>query len=721
MNSNITLNKRKTLLATFVAMFAAGATTQGAMAQTEQWLLEEIVVTAEKRSASIQEVPISITAFSGDELVTSGIDDSRDLEMVTPGLVFTNNAGVGIVSIRGIGSPFAQGPGFDPSSSVYVDGVYQSRFTSSVLGLMDLERVEVLKGPQGTLYGRNSVGGAVNYISQAPSTEFGGDVSIQVGNYNLREAKLRMDIPIAEDLLFRGALMNVDRDGFTTNLGNGSDLEEEDSFAGRMSLHYIPSDSFEAIMHASFSDRSGAVNPGKKHLFIDPDGPLAAAESLDDPRTVRTDQVHHSSSESQSASLTLKWDLGSTKLTSISAYIDQTVGPYASDFDVTELPIVHIGTLGRSDNGLGFDTQSFSQEFLLASQGDSKLEWLTGIYYLHENAFGQSGTHLPGIDFHIQNFATNITDAYAAFGHVVYSLSDELRLSLGLRYSYEEKDFTHEVHINSSNVAGPRNRTVDWNSWTPKISIDYSFNDDLMGYLSASRGFKSGGFNAFGGIDDPVVDPEYLDAIEIGLKTTLMDGRMVLNGSIFDYDFSDMQVITVDTSAGIAGAYRNAGEAEIRGMEIELSALLSQGFQLDVGLSWLDAEFVDFETGGTNLRGNKVPNSPEFTANVGVKYSQSIGSWGNVQMVADYYYSDEIFNNEFNDVSWTAGSYDLLNLRLTLEPNSGSWQFALFGKNVTDELVLELPYNFPAFLGDDALLAHLGPPRTYGAEFTYKF
>jgi iron complex outermembrane recepter protein len=500
---SMNIKHRKSLLATLVGLFAAGgaatATAQDEMQESAraQNVLDEIIVTAEKREASLQKVPIAITAFTGDQLANAGIDGSEALELVTPGMSFLSVAELGVITIRGVGSPFLQGSALDPSTSVYIDGVYQSRFTSAHLKLMDIERVEVLKGPQGVLYGRNSPGGAVNYITRGPQNELGGKLNVSVGNYDLRKVQGQIDIPIIEDkLLFRGAIHRETRDGYSENLLLPSDaLEEEDLFAARFALQYMPSENIDIILRAGISDREGGLLPAFKVEKIDPTAPNAGMEIVDDPRKINADQPNYTSFNDEYVDLTINFDMDWATLSSISAYIDREVGPKIRDVDGSELALGHQGEVGVR-NGTQYDTESFSQEFLLASNGDEALDWVLGAFYFEENPFIVGGFDAPFVDSFFVTTSQAYTEAYAIFGHASYELSEKIRLNAGIRYSSEDREQTRALEINSALVAGPETVSDSWSSVTPKIGIDYFINDDTMTYVSFSQGFKSGGFES---------------------------------------------------------------------------------------------------------------------------------------------------------------------------------------------------------------------------------
>ena len=715
-------NKRKTVLATMVGLFAAGGMT-ATMAQEQvgesaraQGVLDEVIVTAEKREASIQDVPIAITAFSGHGLERAGITESVDLEMVTPGLVISTNTANAIITIRGIGSPFSQGVGTDPSSAVYVDGVYQPRFSDALLSLMDLERVEVLKGPQGTVYGRNAVGGAINFISKKPSNEFGGSVTAAVGNYNLRKLTAKIDVPIIDDkLLFGGAVLRETRDAYTENILNSDfDMDEQDLLMGRFSLNYLPNDEVDILIRAGFSDQEGDVQPAHKQVNIDPNGPSAGATIISDPRKVMADSNNELPKESYYVNTTIKVDLNELTLTSITAYNDSETGPLQADFDATELPVIFFGIPG----GTLSLSESVSQEFVLSSTDNDDYGWLAGLYYFHEEAsnelFGANRTSF-GFPLNLQTWE-NETDAYAVFANGYYFIHENLRANVGIRYSSEEKTFTNSRFDQFGNLtAGPIEQDESWESWTPKVGLDYYLAENSMLYFSVSKGFKSGALSPSG-----AVEPEDLLAYEIGLKTVLFDDRAKINISAFDYDFTDMQVFAVNETNPGTLLLQNAGESDITGLEVEVSALPVDRLQLDLGLSWIDAEFVDFPVVGGNRAGNEIPNTPEFTANLAINYFMPLGDWGELTSRVDYYYSAEKYFKEDNDPRSLQDEYELINARLTLEPNDGEWTVSLYGKNMTDELVSK--FNLVnSFLFGSGHLVTYAPPRTYGIEATYNF
>ena len=720
-------NKRKNLLATFVAVFAAGATAQNDFNEpaSAQTALEEIIVTAQKRAESLQDVPISVTALSGKDLVNAGVDSSMDLERIVPGLVVSDFGRNGNITLRGIGAPFNQGPGTDNSISTYIDGAYQSRFSSALLDLMDLERVEVLRGPQGVLNGRNSTGGSIHYYSKSPAEELSGQVAIEAGNYGLRKFKGSVDIPLIDDeLLFRASMMRTTRDGYTENLSDPSDdHDRDDLLAGRVTLKYLPTETLDITLHGTFTDDDGDFAAWKM-LNLDETSLLAGATQIDDPRKVMTNTGPRiAPMRNWNIDATVKWDLSWAVLTSISAYSDVSVGPFRYDVDATEIPVLNQGEENKT-NGLVEDAKTVSQEFLLSSQGEGRLNWVVGAYYLKDKQSWLTGIEIPPFSLPLISFdASTEVDGYATFGHIAYDLTDKIRINTGLRYSYEEKTNTSSQLLGFETVAGPVTQSKSWDAWTPKFGLDYFISDNTMMYISASKGFKSGAFNPTG-VGEPPVNPETNNAYEIGLKSTMLNDRLRLNLSVFDYDYTDLQVQSVDSNVQLA--FQNSGEAEIQGLEVEITALPTDKLKLDVALSLLDAEYVEFVSLDENglpisLAGNTLPNSPDFTASVGIEYTQPINGWGHAIMRTDYYYSDEKFFNEFNDpVRAYQKAYGLWNARISFESLEGSWNLSLFGKNLTDEVLLSTTFVLPDFFGE-GYVGFLNAPRTFGAEFEYNF
>ena len=718
-------NKRKTVLATMVGLFATGgmatAIAQGVPEESSGFQLEEVVVTAQKREQNLQGVGISVNAFSGGRLKSSGVGDTWDLEMVSPGVNIGSIDKIPKIFIRGVGSTRLSGPGADSSSSVYVDGVYQARFLSAVVDVLDLDRVEVLKGPQGTLYGRNSTGGAIKYVSKAPDSDLGGGLSVEKGNYDFTKVDANLNIPLIQDkLLFRGSVVKQARDGFTENVVNSSyDADKEDLVSSRFTVNYIATSNLDITIHATAVNDDGDP-PGKKNFInLDDPGIYGDALILDDPREVASNFGPPSAEvRNRALDATINWDLGWANLTTITAYNDMQMMPWREDVDATELTHMQQGV--DDADGLSGDSQALSHEMLLSSNDSERLEWIAGLYYLKEDATWLSGFDftLPVFQSFFSNLGINETNAYAAFGQVGYFVNEKTRLNAGLRYSYEEKKFASMLQNNF--IPGPLVKQEDnWSDVSSKVGVDYFFSDDVMIYLTASSGFKSGAFNFTGG---PAVDPEYIDAYELGAKTTLLDGRVKLNTSAFYYDYTDLQVENFDRDLGVS-IIENAAEATISGLELSFDGLITEDFRLGIDLAWLDAtfdSFTAFKNGGPeDVSGNDMPLAPEFTSNVNFSYTHNIKNLGVLVARVDYYYSSKKYFDQFNEDPLVQGSYDVVNARVSLESFSEDWSVYLFGKNITDEVIVS--GGFQAGGTGSGYIGSLRPPRTYGLGVSYSF
>jgi len=435
----------------------------------------------------------------------------------------------------------------------------------------------------------------------------------------------------------------------------------------------------------------------------------------------------------RSIDLNVEWDLGWATLTSITAYTDNKDGPWQQDFDETEILGINQGNHSGPSldepfgKGLLLETETLSQELVLASQNNDTLEWLAGVYYLDDRPSWLTGIDIPQFSLPFsQNASTTNVNAYAAFAHFSYALTEKLRVNGGLRYSDETKKITSSNFVSGILTSGPTVRQNGWNALTPKLGLDYFPNEDVMIYLSVTEGFKSGAFNT-GGVDSSV-EPEYITAYEVGVKSTWLEGRLRMNASAFQYDYKDLQVSTPEEVDGkIVGVLNNAAKADIKGLEIEISVLPVEDLHIDVGLAFLDAtykEFVTFLPDGSvrDASGSTLPQAPKFTANVGIEYTNRMDKLdGDVRLRLDYYHSGKKFFDQYENPFVNQEAYDLLNARVSFTSQDRKWQVSVFGKNLTDELVITRGLYIPVLFGINGYQADLAPPRTYGVEFGYNF
>jgi len=762
--------KLKVVIRALLGAGACGGVVMGAPAMAQsavaENVLEEIVVTAEKRAGTVQDTPVSIAAFSGDDLADAGINSTDALANYTPGLTIQKEV-IGKVVIRGIGTENYT-VGSDPGVAIHKDGVYLARSSVSIFDFFDVNRIEVLRGPQGTLYGRNASGGVVNILSNEPTGESGGYARLDVGNYAKRRLEASINGAFSEAVQGRLSVLYAERDGYSKNIfpgraavppsgGNGfgvpalssasvrevDELDNQDLFAVRGQLKVAFSDSTELLLGAEVT-RDDSLPPAFKYFdtsnaywfnLLGPDNALSDLRTVSQgfetviPGTNRSvPSVGKADQDSVFARLT--WDLGGVTLSSLTGYrkIDFS---WINDGDGFDTYFVNYFQTDESDQ--------VTQEFQLTSNDpDAKLQWLVGAYYLDESAKTFTGIPFlafvnPAAPYLLWDGEAN-TSAYAVFGQATYAFSDRLRVTVGARYNKEDKDGF--LDYNAFGFLLPRNNLDDsWDAVTPKFGIDYDFTDDVMGYLSVTRGFKSGGFNLLA--YQPPYDPEYLWSYELGLKTKSADGRLIANFGAFYYDYKDLQVGKV---VNLSATVVNAAKAEIMGAEAEVRAVLGNGFELNAGLAYLQTEYKEFVTedpgwpGGAgcgtlvtapreiSLAGCELPRSPELQGNIGLSWERALASGARVTLRGDYAYRGDQYFTQFNRDEVAQDAYGIVNARIGFRSASDSWGVTLYGDNLADEeyfaTVLE---SGVAAAGTVVPQAVLGPPRTYGVVFDVKF
>ena len=704
----------------------------------EAIMLEEIIVTAQKRSESVQEIPLAITAFSSNMLDERGITDIASLASSVPGMHFGQATSNTRITIRGIGTEQTTVTG-DPGVAFHIDGVYQARSSAGNAAFYDLARVEVLRGPQGTLYGRNATGGSVNLISNAPVPELDASIEAQVGNYNQRRLRGVLNAPLIDDkLLMRVSTQYETRDGYYENLTPGADdLQDADSVDVRAQFLYLATDTFDATLSYNYSTSKGA-GFGVKGLGDYPAPPplpnikyIEATPNPDDPWKVRTNDVADRDNSREGATLTLNWDLDWAALKSITAWQDNT-NDYVRDFDYSDNDI-------QNENNYQDSTQ-YSQEFQISSTSSDALEWILGLYWLSEetdveywlNDQGEGLSTFPffptidvGLDYPVYfgNASTTESDAFGTFGQASYNISEQLKLTAGLRYSKDEK----ETDVLRKAFFGPTSTTFtkkgDWDDVTWKLGADWFTSEGHMLYGSVSTGFKSGGF--LQQEDAEPYDPENILAWEIGSKNRFLDNRLQANISAFFYDYTDMQLTTI---RDVQRVTTNAGESEIKGIEIELVGRPTAALELSGSFAYTDAKFTEyFDTDpqdGTgevlDLSGNRLPRSPEYTVNLSAAYTWDFNS-GSLTSSATYYWSDEVYFSAYNrkDEDYQE-SYHRTDIRLAFNSADDSWYVALAAKNLEDdEIASQIQLSNPRLGGVDS--AQWQAPRTYTLSLGYNF
>lgn len=660
-------------------------------------VLQEVTVTATKTGArSVQEIPLAISAYSAETLEASGAKSLGDIAAFTPGLTFSTNSVWAITSVRGIGTNnvFAGG---DPSTTLQVDGVYYGRPTGANLDFMDVERVEVLRGPQGTLYGRNATGGTINVITQGPTSELGGSLKLTAGTYGLLRPEAVLHGPIVEDKLgFSIAAQHSTRDGYIEQLNRAlPDQWDEDRSAVRGQLRFTPTDDVTFTLRGDYSRADENFNfPTVRMTAAADDGttPDFFEASLDHP--------NHNELEQWGASGTLVWDLGGATLTSITAHRTSDSN-LSADLDFTQLALFKTRAFAENQ-------EQFTQEIDLNGRM-GRLEYVTGVFFYREQAESFFNANLFNSLYLTQGIDVT-TRSYALFAQGSYDLTETLALTVGLRYTRDKKETANTYGayaldpalLNGGEPADPMTSAptavifagdADFDDFTPRVGLQYRLSEDALLYASATRGFKSGGYNL---LVDPTTtastgyEPEALWAYEAGLKTSLRGAvPVVINVAAFRYDYEDLQVNQFSFNAsGVGQLVSNAPGAAVHGAEVELSAQPGRWLQVGATLAYLEATYDGTFLALNNLsnssfdaNGKTLNDAPEWT---GSAYAQTEWSIADLTLGlrAEAQYKGEVFYSPLNDVRLGADSYWLFNLGLRVQPGSGPWEIGVLGRNL---------------------------------------
>ncbi len=716
-----------------------------AMAQV---VLDEIIVTAQKREQSAQDVPVSFSVFSEDALDKLDMTGVFDFAQRTPGLEFGNYTDLKLAptSIRGVTAGTGSA-GADPAVGYYLDEVYLGPGVGATLDLFDIQRVEVLRGPQGTLFGRNSIGGAISVVSNRPDDHLTGYVEAEYGNYNHVRIKGRLSGPIVQDkfnMSISGLFHN--RDGYTENRFLGIDGDDTDRQGGSLSLDFFPSESVSVEINADYIDiKQNSKN--YEHFRINPAGVVGAflpapglpANTDPEDRVIFSNLESRETLESYGFSGKINIDMGAVELVSVTGFREH----HYFNIGDTDVSPLDIGFDGDPE-----DVKRFSQELRLVSNSEGATNWIAGVYYLNQSTDNQSFIEL-GRDLSIiftgdpdalagvqaGSSAQMELDSYAVFGNVSHAFSDGFEVSIGGRYTKEDKEIAYMQDDPLGLLGGtiPLLEAKDsWSAFTPYATAKYSWetdDTDAMVYATISRGFKSGGFNdALGSADGLSFDPEFIWNYEIGLKSNWYDNRLVVNLAAFYLDWSDMQVTAdnPETPAAFDPITTNVGSARSKGVEIEFIGKVTENFQVNGFASIMDASFVDSflltAPGAPVVKLEKIQGTPSSKFGAGAEYTYPISDDYELLIRGDFVRrgSSQLSPDPTDDDA-KVGAYTLVNARISLTNTSGGWQIAAWGKNLTNTVYRTRMFNLfdNPFVG--VKFSNLGPPRTYGVEARIDF
>lgn len=736
-----------------------------------------IVVTAQKRAENVQDVPIAITALGSQFLETRGIDSIDDLGTIAPNVKFERAPASKTISQIAIRGSVTINPAitWEPAVGLYLDGVYIAKAQGSIFDIADLERVEILRGPQGTLYGRNALAGAVNLVTKKPSGEAGGMAEITYGSFN--EVRLRgvVDLPQMGAFSAKVSGQYRTRDGLI-------DLTAPDG-RGRNRTDSIESGSFMVQLRAEITDnitadytydysKSNQTPPFSQLLRVNRNGdprdifdpgspsyafggaffPLDTVANPDRVTTAAIDAPVYERSRSYGHALTLTADLGNAEIKSITAYRDLAWAD-GLDLDGSPFPVAFTQRIS--------DYHAFSQELQVTGTAFAdRLAYVVGAFYFDEKAetvnpqtyFG------GGVDLD-SNYGSN-TEAWAIYAQLDYNITDSLKLTLGGRYTEETKDISRFFRINFDPANGIFSPLViadlaygdipdaKFSDFSPAVTLSYAASDNINLYARFAQGFKSGGFNGESNVfAAPTADcpsgalelcqpylPEQVDSYEFGIKSRFLDDRLIVNLAAFRNDSKDMQLSVFTATTGAASVIQNAAAARIQGLEIETVLRPLDSLTINASLALLDPEYKRFIDGGVDVSDNRAfPHAPRTTASIGADWRVAEGDWGKFNLYADLNYSSKYFTFPYALTAPAASDQvaastqspgrTIVNLRATLAefPIGGlEADISVFVRNLTKE---DAPSNFidfgPGFGG--ILLGYFPDPRTFGVTLGARF
>ena len=733
-------------------------------------VLEEVIVTAQKREQSLADVGIAIDVFGGEQLRNSGAVSLIDVGQHSPGLNIRGpfgDFGYPIITLRGVNTD-----GFietlPQSTGVYADGIYLSQPPMLAFRLLDLQRIEVLKGPQGTLYGRNTMAGAVNFVANRPTFDPEGYVDVSYGRYQRSNVEAAYGGPLAEKIAGRFAIKYLRQtDSPLTNLNpNVDDGGELDQLSARASLLLTPTEDVELLIQLSsgrddsdvwpFSlipggedtdndgipDRlcneffAGDVDAAQRNCLAR--DPFVSGDTFNDtdgdPYTNNLNAIGQHRNRSTAVMIELNWDLGNMVLTSVTGWDEFS---RKDELDEDAGPTVAIDNIRRSD------VEQFSEELRLASADDATVSWLTGVYYSQDELEGDPSFDSGGR----QDFSTLETDTFALFGQIEYPLADNLVGTVGVRYTDIEREFSYRttgIFAIPEFQAGTSDSFSD-SDWSGRLGLDWNIDEDTLVYGSISRGFNAGTYNSQfldAAIDIEPTDAESIIAYEVGIKTKLADGRASIEASTYFYDYKDMQIIAVVPRGTIdANVLTNAEGAELYGFEFQLRVLPFDWLDVDAGIAYIDSEFDKLSTpapgtgvnspppyngdpfaGGqiVQLEGESLPNAPEWSFNSSIRATFPINGEYNFIAQTDISWEDDIKRDLIGTKALFTESHWNVDGRIGIESADEKWNIAIWGRNLTDETWITEAYQVLGF-GFYIAGANYNYPRTFGISAGYRW
>jgi iron complex outermembrane receptor protein len=687
------------------------------IASTNQ--LDEVVVTAEKKEELLQKIPASITALNAKQINAFGLWNTKEITGIIPNLYSADPGDArDVSSVRGITTS-----SYDPTVATYIDGVNQFSLDTYIPTLFDVERIEVLRGPQGTLYGRNAMGGVINIITKQPNNASSGFADISVGNYNQQRITAGFKTPLIKDKLFFGAsILSNKRDGYYTNEFTQSSYDNQNGLSGNYFLKYIVSSCWD-------------INLNFKQLANENQGPFplvfGTEEALNNPYRLNQNSITTMKDKTSNSSLTIRYTGSGFNFSSQTAY-QQNYRYYTNPIDGDFSPIDAISVInnyGSKWNNNKVLTQDF--KFTSAPSSNSKLKWTAGAFLFYQDAPVKQATRF-GIDanlmmigdslFSIINTSTTLKKGFAIYGQATYALSDKLNMSFGLRNDYEnqtqsilgeyQRDPSPELYTTTSDTLGRTN----FNAISPKLSLDYQVNNNSLWYGSYSKGFRAGGLSPLSSdpSQPPLVGylPEYSNNFETGIKNNWLSNKLILNIALFYTKVTDAQVPSLILPDAIT-ITKNTGQLSSKGVEAELMFIPTKGLLLQYSFGATSASYDKLEIASqgasVNLAGKRPIFTPSSTSLLAAQYSYPVSSELKIMLRGEWKYIGTTYFDLANSIQQSP--YHLLNAKLGMEYKRTALSF--WAKNLAGAKYISYGYDFGA--------VHLGDPAIFGTSFSYKF
>jgi len=708
-----------------IAVFGTVALADAATAD-ETAALQEVVVTAQRREERLQDVPLAVSAFSERDLQNAKVQTLSDLDGKLPNVSLSPVGAFpfgAAFSIRGLGFADIEST-FEPTVGVEINGVYLSRNVGAITDLFDVENVTVLRGPQGTLYGRNTIGGVVSFRTKRPGNEFGAEAQETLGSYGRREFRAAVEGPIDPGLLsVRISTLVKNYGGFYRNLENGNRIGADDSLAFRGTLRFTPTETFDATLILEYLHDRGD-GPAQQNVSL-PTQVLStigfAPDPNDPPYSTRSHLARPIANlDIDGATLEMNWDLGPVKLTSITG---ERYTKYHDLNDYTGVPV-------RLLDSERFETHHQFSEELRASGGKGPLKYVAGLYYMNQrfDLTGlEGGVFFGGPDVTVSEVTGQTARSYAAFGQLDYEVISRLTLTLGGRYSYDLKRFNLQPFFI------PISQTFEkpFNDFSPKAAISYQWTPEVLTYVQYSRGYRAGGFNGRAGTFTAAgpYGSEHVNSYEAGIKNELFERKLTLNLAAFTSKYDDMQQSVQQVVPGTTTNQTltlNASSAKISGVESELTVRVTRDLSLKGSAGYLDTKFDHFVAdlgdglGAIDRSNLPLTFAPRWSANLGATYAVHL-PFGNLTTDVNARYKSKLYTsfsplNAYSNVAVRAAN-TLLDASMALSSEDEHWRIALWGKNLADRVVINNSYP----VGPLDTLRIYDPPRELGVDFGVKF